>query len=500
MQHRALVLVALLILIAASALPMAAADEPTPPDSDVQRLVSALLGDTPMIDDLRSLTDEVGGRPTGSEANARSVEWALEHFRDAGVEARSEAFTMPARWLEISASAHIEGEGVAYEPRVAAMPYSTGTPEAGLTAPLVDGGRGTAEDFERLGDAARNAFVLIETEELLDVPGLFREYTEGAALEARAFDAGVAGVVYTGSRPRDVLHRHNASRGPANQHPMAIVERTAGQRALRLLRSGTPLELTLDLKVDAGGPYESHNVIGEIRGTAEPEEFVVVGAHLDSWGLGTGALDNGCNVALVLDLARQMTRLGIQPRRTIRFALWNGEEQGLFGSWRYTQQHADEMDRTVMASSFDIGNGRTTGFFTGGRPELQAAVEKALEPVAGLGPFTNLDVPIVGTDNYDFMMQGVGNLVANQESATYGPNYHAATDTFDKVDPTQLRLNAAIAGAVTLGFANMDVDWQRQTRAEIQELIDSTDLGDQMRTFGVYEAWEEGIRGRARTD
>jgi hypothetical protein len=494
MKHPALVFLTCIALITTSTLPARAGE------NDVQRLVAALLGETPMVDDLRSLTDEVGGRPTGSEANARSVEWALERFREAGVEASREAFLMPARWLEVSAGARIEGEGVAYAPRVAAMPYSTGTPEGGLTAPLVDGGRGTKEDFERLGASARDAFVLIETDELLDVPGLFKEYTEAAALEALAFDAGVAGVVYTGSRPRDVLYRHNASRGPGNRHPMAIVERTAGQRALRLLRAGIPLELTLDLEVDAGGPYESHNVIGEIRGTAEPEEFVVVGAHLDSWGLGTGALDNGCNVALVLDLARQMTRLGIQPRRTIRFALWNGEEQGLFGSWRYTQQHEGEMDRTVMASSYDIGNGRTIGFFTGGRPELRAAVEKALEPVAGLGPFTNVDIPIVGTDNYDFMMQGVGNLVANQESATYGPNYHAATDTFDKVDPAQLRLNAAIAGAVTLAFATMDVDWQRQSRAEIQELIDSTDLGDQMRTFGVYEAWEEGARGRAKIE
>jgi hypothetical protein len=301
-----------------------------------------------------------------------------------------------------------------------------------------------------------------------------------------------------GSRSRDVLHRHNASLGPENRHPMVVMERDGARRALRLLRSGRELTLRLELDIRAGGPYESYNVIGEIPGSERPEEVVVVGAHLDSWGLGTGALDNGCNVALVIDLARQIVRLGLRPRRTIRFALWNGEEQGLHGSWGYVKTHADELDRHVMASSFDIGSGRITGFFTGGRPELAAAVDRALQPVAGLGPFTQVDVPIVGTDNYDFMMEGIGNLVANQESANYGPNYHARTDTFDKVDQEQLRLNAAIAAAVVWGFAEMDVDWHRQSRDEIEALIESTDLGEEMKSFGLWTAWESGRRGRAR--
>ncbi len=485
--------VAFLVLtgLAALILPARAADA-----DDLERLMTALLGSTPLEADLRALTDEIGGRPTGSEANLRSVDWAVEAFRAAGVEARKEAFEMPALWLERSAAATVRGDGVAFSPRVAAMPYSTGTFAGGLNALLVDGGVGSEADFERLGETARGAFVLIETELLVDVPGLFREYTQAAELERRAFAAGVAGVVYMGSRSRDILHRHNASLGPKNSHPMMIMERDGASRALRFLRSGRQLALEAQLDVRSGGTYESYNVIGEIKGSAEPEEFVVVGAHLDSWGLGTGALDNGCNVALLIDVARQMKRLGLVPRRTIRFALWNGEEQGLHGSWGYVKSHASELDRHVMAASFDIGSGRVVGFFTGGRPELAAAVERALAPVRGLGPFANVDIPIVGTDNYDFMMEGIGNLVANQESANYGPNYHARSDTFDKVDLVQLRLNAVIAAAVTYGFAQMDVDWARQTRDEIQVLVDSTGLGGDMRTFGLWDGWVAGERGR----
>jgi hypothetical protein len=454
-----------------------------------------MLGDTPLVSDLQSLTDEVGGRPTGSAENRKSEQWALERFRDAGVEARLEPFEMPMLWLEREARAWVKGDAE-FRVEIAAMPFSAGAGRDGLEAPLLDGGRGTVWDFERLGSGAKDAFVLVETDELEDIPGLFREYTDAAAIEQRAFAAHVAGVVYMGSRPRDVLHRHNASLGVDNERPMLVMERTSAQRALRLLRTGRELRLRIELALELGGAYEARNVIGEIRGGAEPEEYVVIGAHLDSWGLGTGALDNGCNVALVIDIARQITRLGLTPRRTIRFALFNGEEQGLVGSWGYTRTHADELDGHVMASSFDIGSGRITGFFTNGRAELVEFLDRALVPVSGLGPFVNPNVPIVGTDNFDFMLEGIANLVANQESANYGPNYHAGTDTFEKVDQEQVRLNAAIAAAVVWAFANDDVSWQRHDRARIQELIDSTDMGVQMKTFGFMDAWNDGTRGR----
>ena len=151
-----------------------------------------------------------------------------------------------------------------------------------------------------------------------------------------------------------------------------------------------------------------------------------------------------------------------------------------------------------MASSYDIGTGRITGYYTGGRPALPSIVDRALGPVAGLGPYTHVDVPIVGTDNYDFMMQGVANLVANQESANYGPNYHARSDEFGRADLRQLRLNAAIAGAVTWGFATQDLSLPRQTAAQVDSLVRSTDLAEQMKSFGVYESWEAGARGLKR--
>jgi hypothetical protein len=464
-------------------------------DDDAARLVAALLGDTPMATDLQSLTDGIGGRATGSEANLAAVEWALARFRDAGVDARKEGFQMPALWLERSAHATIRGTRV-FSPRIAAAPFSAPTPAGGLTAPLVDGGHGSPEDFARLGVGARGAWVMIETEPLEDLDGLFREYAATADLEQRTAAAGLAGIVYQSSRPNNVLARHNAWGGPGNRLPIVMMERDGAARALRLLRAGRPLTLTVTLDLRTGGPYESFNVIGEIRGASKPDEVVVVGAHLDSWDLGDGALDNGANVSMLIDIARQIRRLGLRPARTIRFVLWNGEEQILIGSWRYTQAHRAELDRHVMASSYDIGTGRITGFFTGGQPEIAAATTQALAPVTGLGPFTQIDVPIVGTDNFDFMMEGVATLVANQESANYGPNYHARSDTYDKADLDQLRLNAAIAATVTWWYANAPVTWTRRTRADIERLMAETDLDDQMKAFNVWADWEAGRRGR----
>jgi hypothetical protein len=459
------------------------------------RLVGALLGDTPLVSDLQMLTDEIGGRPTGSPANLRAFDWALERFREAGVDARKEPFQMPGLWLERSARAVVKGKGVTFGAKVAALPFSTGTPAAGLTAPLVDAGKGAEADFAALGAKTKGAVVLIETDELLDLDGLFREYTEAGHIERRAIAAGAAGLVYMSSRPGNILARHNASLGLANRHPMMMMERDAAARALRLLRAGTPLTVTAVLDIQSGPAYRTHNVIGEIRGSTRPDEVVVIGAHLDSWDLGTGALDNGANSAMVIDIARQIRRLGLTPARTIRFALWNGEEQNLNGSFGYTLTHAAELDRHVMASSYDIGTGRITGFFTGGRAEMIPVLERALAPVAGLGPFSHINIPIVGTDNYDFMMQGVPNLVANQESANYGPNYHARSDEFGRVDLRQLRLNAAIAAAATWGFATLDLALPRQSARQVDSLVRNTDLADQMRSFNVYDAWAAGTRG-----
>jgi len=463
--------------------------------NDVANVMNALLGRTPIQDDLRELCDQIGGRATGSEANLKAVEWGLKKFETSGVKAAKESFAMPGLWLEKSSKAVITGD-LNFSPKGVAMPFAVA---GSFEGDLINAGTGSEEDFKKLGDKAKSRVLFVETEELKDIDGLFREYVNAAATEVRAGLAGAKGVIYMGSRPNKLLYRHNASMGLKNTLPMMIMAREDAMRCMRSLQNGGQLKVKMDIELQPNNPYTSYNVVGEIKGAVNPDEFVLIGAHLDSWDLGTGANDNGCNAAMMIDIARQMQKLGIKPRRTIRFVLWNGEEQGLNGSWGYTQAHEKELDKCVMTMSIDIGSGRITGFFTGGRPEILNATDKALEPIGGLGPFTNLDVPVVGTDNFDFMMQGVANLIGNHEPANYGPTYHAESDTYDKVNFQNLKINSAIVAAVTLQFANLEkFSWKRQSKAEIDQLVKSTDLEQQMRSFGIWDDWSGGIRGRQK--
>ncbi|EED36831.1 peptidase, M28D (aminopeptidase ES-62) subfamily [Luminiphilus syltensis NOR5-1B] len=466
-------------------------------DDKVDRLIAAMLGHTPIVEDLQELTDTVGGRPTGSPANERAVDWAVQKFKAASVSVSAESFEMPMQWQERSIIARIDGD-VSFSPSVIAKPFSAGTGGKPLEGPLMDGGTGTRADFERLGKTARGAWVLIETPVLNDevgLSGLFAEYGAAAAADELAFKTGVKGIIYMSSRPKNLLYRV-PTLGAKNRMPVLTMERENAKRALRLLRGGKSLGMSVVLDIDSGYAYKARNVIAEIPGSEKPEEIVLMGAHLDSHDLGTGALDNGSNATLMIDIARQIIRLGLQPERTIRFALWNGEEQGMMGSWKYTELHESELDNHVIATSFDIGTGRITGFFTSGREELISEVDSYLEPVAGLGPFEQVNAALVGTDNFDFMIEGVPNLIAAQQDANYASNYHAASDTFDKVDLQQLKLNSAIAAALVWGFANSDFQLPRQSHDEVEALIENAGIEQNMRDFGAWEDWKNGVRGQ----
>ena len=224
---------------------------------------------------------------------------------------------------------------------------------------------------------------------------------------------------------------------------------------------------------------------------------MVLGAHLDSWDLGTGALDNGCNAAMVIDAARVIHASGTVPRRSIRFILFTGEEQGLLGSAAYAHAHRAELDNMIAAIIFDSGIGKVTGYALGGRQDIVAPVRTALEPLSSLGVKDFTMNAGMDTDNFDFLIEGVPTLVAIQDPANYMLNYHAASDTFDKVDIAELKRHAAIA-AVT-AFALADASERigpRQSRAEIEQLMRDTGLDKDMQEAGFWPLWEKSVRGR----
>ena len=472
------------------------------PSEPVEQLVARELGNTPMLADLQELTDTIGGRPTGSAAFDRAADWALDKLRTAGLEnVHAESYTAPRNWLPRTETAEI----VAPQPlalRVAAMPMSPATPGAGLEADVVDVGAGAPAQVVAAGARVKGAWVLVHTEPMRSIEDLFKEYNMTPPLFAAAQKAGAAGVLWISNRHGRLLYRHSITLdGSIAALPGALIEREGGERIARMVAGGQRVRVRVSLAIDVQDKPTDRNVVAELRGRDKADEVVVIGAHLDSWDLGRGALDDGCNAAMVIDVARQMMALakeGIRPRRTVRFVLYSGEELGLYGSWLDARNHRADLDKLVAMVTYDEGTGRTTGFSLG-RGDLKAGVDRALAPVAGLGPFVQTEDAFIGTDNYDYLLEGVPTLVANQDGAPYLADYHAESDTFDKVDTRELRINGAIAAALVWGLADAASRLgPRQSRAEIDALVKKTGLVDQMKTFNLWSDYVAGRRGRAR--
>lgn len=465
--------------------------------SDAERVMEEARKPSPLEDNLRRLTDEVGGRLPGTPAMEKAVRWGVEAFRAAGADSvTTEAFQMPISWQEGATRVEVVSP-TRFRVRAVSMAW-TPPIAAARRARVVDVGDGGTKGFARAGDI-RGAMVLVHSEPMKSWDDLFAEYMRAPGIIQAALKGKAAAIAFISTRERDLLYRHtNALDGKLDKIPAVLVAREDGLRIARLLASGKKVEVELYIPNRVGPPAATANVVAELRGSELPDEYVVLGAHLDSWELGTGALDDGCNAALVVDALRAIRASGIRPRRSIRFVLFSGEEQGMLGSRAYVERHRAEMENTVGVVIFDAGIGRVSGFSLGGRKDVVAPLAEIVMPLGPLAANTLTTDAFVGTDNLDFLLEGVPTLVANQEPGNYLENYHASSDTFDKVDLAQLKKHVAIAAQVTLGLANAPARLApRQSRSEIERLMKETGLDTQMQTLGLWGEWLAGKRGRA---
>ena len=461
------------------------------------KILPQVMGPSPLEENLRRLTDEVGGRVTGSPEMAKAVQWGVAAFRAAGVDVHTEKYMLPVTWSEGDTRLELLGP-VSFPVRLKAEGWSPATPTGGVEASLVDVGYGTGDDFARAG-AIKGALLLVHSDIGSTWADLFNEYLRPPDIIGHALKGGAAAILWMGARERLLLYRHtNSLLGEVDKIPQAVVAR---EDAMRLARSVAAypgkirVRLTMPNKI--GGPIEQENVVGEIRGYEKPGEAVILGAHLDSWELGTGALDNGCNAALAIEAARAIKATGLLPRRTVRFVLFSGEEQGTIGSYEYVKTHRAELDKIRAVIVYDSGIGRVTGYSLGGRRDIEAGVREVLKPLESWGANNHTYDASFGTDNFDFLLEGVPTLVANQEEANYLPNYHAASDTMDKVDIRELKLHTALAALTAWGIADRSEPLgKRLSRAELDLLVKETALDQQLKLLGYWPAWEGGQRGR----
>ena len=481
-----------LLAVFCVSLPVAAQKETT------QHVMSEALKPSPLQENLRVLTDEIGGRVPGTPAMDKAIRWGVDAFTAAGADdVKVETYTIAHSWQEGATRVAITSPAQ-FNLRAVSVGWAPATAGA-VKARVADVGKGDAAGFTKAGEIS-GALLLVHTETMKTWDDLFAEYLKAPAIIDAAVKGKAAGIAFISTRERDLLYRHiNTNHGEIDRLPIVIIAREDGERVARLVAKAGPVEAEFDLPNKIGGPFEAANVVAELKGKEKPEEYVLLGAHLDSWDLGTGALDNGCNAALVVDALRAIKASGLQPRRSIRFALFTGEEQGTLGSRAYVSRHRGEMDKIAAVLVFDEGTGRATGFSVGGRNDLVAPMTKLVTAFKPWGATKLTTDAFVGTDNLDFLLEGVPNLVANQVEANYLENYHASSDTYDKVDFDQLKKHVAIASALVYQIADAPQPLgPRQNRAQIEALVKDTHLDDQLKAFGMWQEWKQGARGRSR--
>ena len=191
-----------------------------------------------------------------------------------------------------------------------------------------------------------------------------------------------------------------------------------------------------------------YNTVAEIPGAEKPDEVVIIGGHIDSWDLGTGATDNGTGIMAVLEAARALKAVGVKPRRTIRFVLFSGEEEGLHGSRAYVKAHEKEMPRISGVLIHDMGTGRVKSIGLQGRYDLREVMEKVVEPFKDAVNLEELSMRnMMGTDHLSFLPHGVPAFAVVQDPAEYRKTHHTESDTFDKVYPDEINQGAKVLAA-----------------------------------------------------
>jgi Zn-dependent M28 family amino/carboxypeptidase len=476
----------------------------------VNQVIQASLQSSPLESNLRRLTDEIGGRVPGTLAMQHAVAWGMEAFTAAGADSvHSEGFSIPFSWSEGATemtattsyelnSSNVGGGTLLSAFRVRAVSVAWAPALAPVKhVPMVDVGEGTAADFKKAGDIS-GKIVLVHTAVLKTWDDLFAEYAQAPRVVDLAVNAKAKAVAFMATREHDILYRHtNSVAGEIDRLPMVIVAREDGERIARLLAAGRLVWADLSIPNQIGGPIKTSNVIAEIRGSEKPDEFVILGAHLDSWELGTGALDNGCNAALVVDALRAIKAAGVKPRRTIRFILFSGEEEGLIGSRAYALNHRAELDKAAGVIVYDSGSGKTTGFSLGGRKDVLDTARLIVAPLAQFDVKELKTDMEWGTDHFDFMLEGVPTFVADQVEANYLENYHAVSDTYDKVDFAQLKKHVAEAAALSIELANLpEKIGPRLTHAQIEQTMRDSNSVEMLKNEGIWDDWVAGKRGR----
>ncbi|WP_306591562.1 M20/M25/M40 family metallo-hydrolase [Geothrix sp. 21YS21S-4] len=413
-------------------------------------------------EDLTWLCDHIGHRLSGSSQLDKAIAWAQDRMKAAGLSNVHAEPAMVPHWVRGEESARMLSP-LPQPLNILGLGGSVGTPEGGLTADVVV--VDSFDDLDRLGAAVKGKIVLF------DVPyqgyGRTVVYRHDGAARAAKHGAVAALVRSVGPVSLDTPHTGAMDYDPAfPKIPTASVTLEAATQMRRMQARGERISLHLEMGAKTLPDAPSANVVGEIRGTEKPEEVVILSGHLDSWDVGQGAQDDGAGTVMVMEAARLLRTLGLQPRRTLRVVLWTNEENGLRGGKAYRDAHRAELGNIVAAFETDSGSERIKSFSLELRKATPEAKQAALESLKGVGAALESFGPIEfrlggsGADISPMVAEGVPGIGVGHAAAHYFDIHHSRADTLDKVDKDDLAHNAAALAAFAYALAQSNVRFQ----------------------------------------
>ena len=427
----------------------------------VPRIIASLRAKNSAHAKLTRLCDDVGHRLSGSPALEKAVEWAAATMRADGLENVRTEPVMVRRWVRGEESATlVEPREVPL--RMLGLGNSVGTPPEGITAEVVVAR--TVEDFEALGERVRGRIVLFANPMPAFDPKKGTGYGETVRFRLRgpkmAAEKGALAVLIRSVTANSLGAPHTGVTLYGDSKvkiPGAALSVEDAELLVRLTEAGRKVVVKLKMAARDAGEVPSANVIGEWRGREMPDEFVVIGGHLDSWDVGQGAHDDGAGVVMAMESLAALKRLGLRARRTLRVVLWTNEENGGAGAEQYALDHHAEMDRHVAALESDMGGFRPRGFGVSMKDKAAearavVALKRLVSPLASLGATTVLP-DMAGADVGDLIEGGVPGMLLLVDESRYFDFHHSAADTVDKVDPVELTEATAAMAAIAWQLA-----------------------------------------------
>jgi hypothetical protein len=457
--------------------------------ADVARIVGEVFTNGQQLNYVSALSDDIGSRLTGTQNARRAEGWAESEMKRIGLEnVRREPFKMGASWERGPATATLVSH-VNRRLSVASYTWTPGT-NGVVEGDVTDVGAGRPEDVRRVASQLKGRVALVVPVGS-DLDALIYNFYRAPGLVNELKDAGALAVLIAADKQHAMLYTAPVEFSATGRMP-ALPTLSLGHEDVELMRRLLAVNkmprVRLDVRNQIGAAFESTNVVGEIRGSDRSDEIVVVGAHLDSNDLGPGALDNAAGSAAVLETARAFKSLSLRPRRTVRFVLFTGEEEGMVGSIAYVERHRAEMDKTVAALVMDIGAGRPLGWFSMGRTDLDAGIQELARTLAQFGDFQIEHAAFAATDNAPFMAEGVPNLILIQDETPYLPVHHTIADTPDKIEPRDYAAAVSTLAATAYMIAERPERFGRRLNAEeIKRMADETKVGEQWRAAGIWK-------------